>query len=121
MLRSWLRCCCCRKSAGLVYVFDTAARIDPGRKLLRVGRFLRTMPFVQHGREFARVAGSVTTRTDAQKMAANSVELAAWSWTIPRDNDAAFGKEIGPTVPLSQVKHRNQAQTPSRLLPKPFH
>ena len=80
---------------------------------------MRTMPFVQHGGEFARVAGSVIARTDAQKMAANRVELAAWSGTVPRDNDAAFGKEIGPTVPLSQVKRRNQAQTPSRLLAKP--
>jgi hypothetical protein len=77
------------------------------------------MPFIQHGSEFARVAGSVTARTDPQKMAANRVELAAGSGTIPRDNDAAFGKEIGPTVPLSPVKRGNQAQTPSRLLPKP--
>ena len=79
------------------------------------------MPCVQHGGEFVGVAGSVTACTEAQKMAANSVELAAGSGTIPRDNDAAFGKEIGPTVPLSQVKGRNQAQTPSRLLTKPPH
>src|SRR3954447_12384433 len=80
-----------------------------------------TMPFVQHGGEFARVAGSVTVRTDAQKMAADSVELAAGSRPIPRDDDAASGKEIGPTVPLPQVERRNQAQPPSRLLPKPSH
>src|SRR3954447_15542828 len=78
-----------------------------------------TMPFVQHGGEFARVAGSVTARSDAQKMAADSVELAAGAGTIPGHDDAALGKEIGPTVPLSQVKRRNQAQTPSGLLPKP--
>jgi len=96
-------------------VFDTAARLDPGRQLLRADRLRRAMPFVQHGGEFARVAGSVTARTDAQKMAANSVELAAWSRTIPRDNDAAFGKEIGPTVPLSQVKRRNQKRGVRRL------
>ena len=77
------------------------------------------MPLVQHGGEFARVAGSVTARTDAQKVPAYRVELAAGSGTIPRDNDAAFGKEIGPTLPLSQVKRCNQAQTPSRLLAKP--
>ena len=76
------------------------------------------MPLVQHGGEFARVAGSVTARTNAQKVPAYRVN-GCWVLDHTAGQRRRVRQENRPNCAALAGKGFNQAQTPSRLLAKP--